>query len=204
MVKPINYNTFKLLNNYDLLNKFNFKSVYEFPIYDKIELKTFIKDSSLGKITQLQIESFFFYYILGLTNTFLKFKYIAQSAGYLRSVLIESEMKSIVLKHLILDFLFNFYLILNKTSRSCTTSESFLIFSKTSGKPLYKKFNLISYFSGDLLVEKREQKLINFNDLKVFICFTLIQPILYYYKNNKKFNFNLFFFKNIFPFWTLT
>lgn len=202
MHKQINYNFSIHLNNYDLLNKFNFKSIYEFPSYNKIELKTFIKENSIEKTTRLQLESFFLFYILGLNNIYLKFNYITQSAKYLRSTLIKSEVKSIVLKQLMFDFLFNFYLLLNKFFRSCILSKSPLIFSK-SGKPKNKNFNLISYFPGDLLLEKREQILINFNELKVFICFNLTQPIIYFSnkRNIKNFNLNLNFFKNVFPFW---
>lgn len=202
MHKQINYNFSIKLNNYDLINKFNIKSIYELPVYTKIELKTFIKENSIEKTTRLQLESFFLFYILGLNKIYLKFNYITQSAIYLRSTLIESELKSVVLKQLVFDFLFNFYLLLNKFFRSCILSKGPLNFSK-NGKPKNKNFNLISYLPGDLLLEKREQTLINFNDLKVFICFNLTQPIIYYSKkrNIKNFNLDLDFFKNIFPFW---
>jgi hypothetical protein len=203
MNKQINYNTFTLLNNYDLLNKFNFKSIYEFPAHKTAEFKTFLKDGSLAKVTQLQVESFFFFYLLGLNNIHLDLNYVASSTGRSRSVLVESNIKSKILKQGLSDFLFNFYLIINKSSRSFVVSENSLITSEKSGKPVNKKFNVISYLPANLLVEKREQVLINFNDLKIFICFEINQPILYYSKstNNKTINLDLVYFKNIFPFW---
>lgn len=203
MLKQINYNSFTSLNSYDMLNKFNLKSIHEFPVYQTFELKTFIKEGSLVKATRLQMESFFLFYILGLNNVYLNFNYVTFSAARLHSVLIKSEVKSRVLKHLLLDFLFNFYLIINKYSRSYIISENALVFSKKSGKPMHKKINLISYLPANLLVEKREQTLINFNDLKIFISFQINQPLLYYSKkkNNKNYNLDSLYFKNIFPFW---
>lgn len=204
MFKQINYNSCKYLNNYDLINKFNFKSIYEIPSYNKIEIKNFAKDSSLSKITELQTKSIFLYYLLGLLHISLKFNFVALSAATrLRSVSIESTIQSRVVKHLLLDFLFNYYLILNKLSSSFILYEDSFLISKSHGKPKLKKFNLISYIPANALIETREQVSIKFDDLKIFIFCQIKQPVLYFYKNkkNKKFKFNLLYFKNIFPFW---
>jgi hypothetical protein len=204
MRKQINYNACKYLNNYDIINKLNFKSIYEIPVYNKIELKNFVKDSSLSKITALQLQSNFYYYLLGITRVSLKFNYVALSAAArLRSVSIESKVQSKIVKNLILDFLFNYYLILNKLSRSFVLYEDSFEMSKLSGKPRFKNFNLISYIPANALIENREQSIIKFDDLKIFIFCQIKQPILYFYKKqkNKNFNFNLLYFKNIFPFW---
>lgn len=204
MYKKLNYNTCKYLNNYDIINKLNFKSIYEIPIYNKIEIKNFVKDSSLVKVTELQMQSIFFYYLFGAIHVSLQFNYVALSAAArLRSVSIESKVQSKIVKHLLLDFLFNYYLILNKLSCSFILYEDSFSISKLNGKPKFKKFNLISYIPANALIEKREQSLIKFDDLKIFIFCQIKQPVLYFYnkEKNKKFNFNLLYFKNIFPFW---
>lgn len=204
MFKSLNYRTNKALNNYDLINKFNFKSIYELPNYNTIEIKNFIKNSSLVKVTELQMQSLFFYYLLGMFCVSLQFNYVAlNSAARLRSVSIESKIKTKVLKYLILDFLFNYYLILNKLPRSFVLFQDFYSISNFSGKPKSKYFNLISYLPANTLIENREQVLIKFDDLKIFIFCQVHQPILYFYnkKKNKNFNFNSLYFKNIFPFW---
>lgn len=202
MLKPFNYTNSKILNNYDLINKFNFKSIYELPHYTKIESKIFIKNSSLIKVTDLQMQSIYYYYLLGLINVYLKFNYVAlNSVARLRSVSIESEIKSKISRHLLFDFLFNYYLILNKISRSFILLQDFSYISKKSGK--LNLFNLMFYIPANTLIEKREQLVISFDDLKIFILCQIQQPTLYFYnkKKNKNFQFNSLYFKNIFPFW---
>lgn len=204
MIKRINYNACQYLNKFDLINKFNFKSIYEIPSHSKIEIKNFVKNSSLSKITESQMRSMFFYYLLGFIHISLKFNFVVLSASArLRSISIESTIQSTIVKHLLLDFLFNYYLCLNKLSSSFVLYEDLFLVSKLHGKPQFKLFNLISYIPANVLIEAREQFAIKFDDLKIFIFCQIKQPVLYFYKNqkNKTFKFNFLYFKNIFPFW---
>lgn len=203
MSKQLNYNNCKYLNNYDLLNKFNFKSIYEIPSYKKIEVKSFIKEKSLLQITQLQLKTIFFYYTLGFNNIFLNLNYkAANTSTRFRSISIESDIKANVTKNLTLDFLFNLYFILSKVSRPFVLSQHKTSFSKKSGKSNFNVCNLTFYLPPTLLLENREQALVKFKDFKFFISCHIKQPLLYFNKKDST-SIDPFLLKNIFPFWLL-
>lgn len=203
MTKQVNYNNIKLLNQYDLINKLNLKSIYEIPTYKAIELKAFLKNESLIKVTQNQVEISFFFYLLGFSKIYLDFNYLTGSYKRSRSIIIESTLKTQIIKKMLLDCLFYFYIIVHKTRPSFVLSKAPTVVSKRSGKPKAKCVNLISYLPTSSLIEQKNYTIINFTNIKTFIRFEISQPIIYYssQKQNKTFLLNLFFFKNIFPFW---
>jgi hypothetical protein len=204
MQKTLNFNFLKYLNYCDLINKYNFKSIYNIPRCENITLKVFIKQLLLTKFAELQLISFLFLYLSGFKNAYLGLKFI-KALSKSKSIQYTSQIFFSVGKKKLLEYFFNIFLVLNKNIQTFSSYSDKNIYSKSNGKVLYQNLHLITFFKASSFIEKKDQisSNLNFNNLKIFGLFKIKKSL-----SVKEFNpliscqrDSISFLKNILFFW---
>ena len=176
MVKVNNYSFLKYLNFYDLVNKYNFKSIYLLPQVNKINLKIAIEQSIALK---LQYKAFLFYYLYNFCCSKVILNFFIELKKKLKTVSLKSKIMVDISYKKIIDFLILLNFFINNKSINSHYIESKDNSNLTSGKPQYKSLYLIFSVPAIYFFNKINKKnmQINFNDLVINYKF-LVKKLL--------------------------
>lgn len=206
MIKINNYSFLKYLSYYDLVYKYNLKSIYLVPQINKISLKIAIEQNSAVNL-KTQYKAFLFYYLSNFCCSKIILNFFTSLKKKLKTMSLKSRVIIDISYKKIFDFLISVIFFLNNKQLESKCTQTFSSLNYSSGKPQHQCLYLIFSTPASVFFNKtnKTNQQINFNDLTVFFNFTLKKPILVPFNFLKVENFfsytNLF--KNIFIFWAL-
>lgn len=174
LYQSINLKFLNYLNNYDLVNKFNYNNYYIIPKFSKVTLKIFLKGSLNSNFLNLYLKNFLLLYLycFNVLNTELKFKKIRRRK--LKSYRVKLLISFSYMKKKILNSLYNFIFLFKKFIRPFYFSNHSSHFSHSSGK--LKSFNskIITLIPSLMLLDHKEHRIFPlFKKSKIFLSLTL-------------------------------
>ena len=207
MVKTNNYSFLKYLNQYDLISKYNLKSVYMVPQINKINLSIAIEQNFAVKL-KAQYKAFLFYYLYNFCCSKIILNFFTSLKKRVKTMTLKSKVLINVSNKKIFDFLIFLIFSLNnkllETNYTLTNTISNIASGKFQHEYLHLLFAVpISTFLGKT---NQNQQQINFNDLIIFFNFSLkksVKLLPFNFFEEKKINLYKNFFRNIFIFWAL-
>ena len=205
MVKKVNYSFLKYLNCYDLISKYNLKSIYLVPQVNKIGLKI-VLDQSLSVKLKSHYKVFLFYYLYNFCYSKITLSFFTHLKKRSTTVL-ESKFFIDISYKVFFDFLISLVFLLNNKTVPLSYSTTSSSFNFISGKP-YSQYSCLSFpvftslFFGKVNQNQQET---DFNGLTVYFNFSannlMVLPFNFFFVNNLNLYTN--YFKNIFMFWSL-
>jgi hypothetical protein len=208
MIKTNNYSFLKYLSSYDLINKYNLKSIYLVPQINKISLKIAIEQNVAVKL-KAQYKAFLFYYLQNFCCSKIILNFFTSLKKRVKTMTLKSKIILDISHKKIFDFLISLVFLLNNKSLESTCAPALRSSNIVSGKPQYENLHLIfsTPASGFLSKTNQNHQQVNFNDLTVFFDFSLKKSVTMlpfnFFKKQKKNNLYINLFKNIFIFWAL-
>ena len=203
---PINLKFLSYLNNYDLLNKFNYNNYYIIPKFNKLTLKIFLKGALTSNFLNLYLKNFLLLYLYccNILNTQLKFKKIRRRK--LKSYKVKLLISFSYMKKKILNSIYNFIFLFKKFIRPFYFSNHNYQFSTSSGKLQSFISKIITFIPSLMLLDHKEHRIFPlFKKSKIFLSFTLkniLTTSTYnFFSPQKKYTKN--FFKNFLLIWYL-
>lgn len=169
-----NLNFLNHLNNYDLLNKFNYNNYYIIPKFNKLTLKLYLKGTLNSNFLNLYLKNFLllYFYCCNVLNTQLKFKKIRRRK--LKSYRVKLFISYSYMKKKILKSIYNFFFLLKKFIRPFYFANHNFIFSKSSGKLISLNSKIITFLPSAMLFDHKEQRHFPlFKKSKIFLFFSL-------------------------------
>lgn len=202
----INLYFLRHLNNYDLINKFNYNNFYFIPCFTKLSLKLFLKGSLNSNFIKLYLKNFLllYFYCFNILNCRLKFKKIRRRK--LKSYKIKLFLNYSIMKKKILSSIFDFSFLLKKFARPFYFSNHTLQFSKSSGKLRTFYSKIIIFLPSLMLLDHKEHRFFRtFKKSKIFLMYTLknFKDNMFYNFFKKQFFPNKNFLKNFLNIWYL-
>jgi hypothetical protein len=171
---PINLKFLNYLNNYDLLNKFNYNNYYVIPKFNKLTLKIFLKGALTSNFLNLYLKNFLLLYLycFNILNTQLKFKKIRRRK--LKSYKVKLLISFSFMKKKVLNSIYNFIFLFKKFIRPFFFSNQQYQFSTSSGKLQSFTSKLITFIPSLMLLDHKEHRIFPlFKKSKIFLSFTL-------------------------------
>jgi hypothetical protein len=209
MIKTNDYSFLKYLSNYDLIHKYNLKSIYLVPQINKINLKISIEQSSALKL-KAQYKAFLFFYLYNFCSSKIFLKFYTSLKKRIKTMTLKSKVILHISSKKKFDFLLSLIFLLNNKSVESNCAHNLLTSNAISGKLQYQHLYLIFSTPVSTFFNKSYQnnQQLNFQDLTVFFDFSLKKPITllpfnFFSKIEKKNNLYINLFKNIFIFWAL-
>ncbi len=209
MIKTNDYSFLKYLSCYDLINKYNLKSIHLVPQINKVNLKIAIEQSVAVKLKS-QYKAFLFYYLYNFCSSKIILNFFTSLKKRIKTMTLKSKVVIDISQKKVFDFLISLIFLLNNKSLESVCAQKMISSNAKSGKPQYEHLYLI--FSAPLSTffskTNQNQQQINFNDLTVSFDFSLkksvaLLPFNFFQINEKKSNLHTNLFKNIFIFWAL-
>jgi hypothetical protein len=178
MIKTNNYSFLKYLNSYDLINKYNFKSIYLIPQVNKINLKITVEQNLTIKL-KAQYKAFLFYYLYNFCCSKVILKFFTSLKKRIKTMTLKSKIIVDISYKKVFDFLISLIFLLNNKSLESTCTPALVTSNLISGKPQYKYLHLIFSAPVSIFFSKTNQNhpQINFNDLTVFFNFSLKKSV---------------------------
>lgn len=173
------------LNNYDLVNKFNYKNFFIIPKYTKLSLKIFLKGALNSSFLNLYLKNFLLLYLycFNVLSSKLVFKKLRRKK--LKAYKVKLCLSYDVMKKKVLAFCFQIFFTIKKFSRPFYFANSPLHFSSISGKPKFFYSKLITFLPSLAILDHKEHRYFPlFKKSKIFLTFTLKNM-----SNNNFFNF---------------
>ena len=158
------------INNYDLLNKFNYTNYYIIPKFNKLTLKLFIKGSLNSNFLNLYLKNFLLLYLYccNVLNTQLKFKKIRRRK--LKSYKVKLLMSYSFMQKGILRSIYNFCFLFKKFIRPFYFSNHNYNFSSSSGKLSFFNSKIITFIPSLMLLDHKEHRMFPFfKKSKIFL-----------------------------------
>lgn len=174
LCNPINLKFLNYLNNYDLLNKFNYNNYYVIPKFNKLTLKIFLKGALTSNFLNLYLKNFLLLYLYCCNNlnTSLKFKKIRRRK--LKSYKVKLLISFSFLKKKILQTIYNFLFLFKKFVRPFYFANHNYKFSAFSGKLHFFTSKIITFIPSSMLLDHKEQRIFPlFKKSKIFLSLTL-------------------------------
>lgn len=171
---PINLKFLNYLNNYDLLNKFNYNNYYVIPKFNKLTLKIFLKGALTSNFLNLYLKNFLLLYLYcsNNLNTSLKFKKIRRRK--LKSYKVKLLISFSFLKKKILHTIYNFLFLFKKFIRPFYFANHDYKFSSFSGKLHFFTSKIITFIPSFMLLDHKEHRIFPlFKKSKIFLSLTL-------------------------------
>lgn len=162
------------LNNYDLLNKFNYNNYYTIPKLKKITLKIYLKGTLNFIFLNLYLKNFLLLYLycFSILNTRLKFKKLRRRK--LKSYKVKLLISYSFMKKKLLNSIYNFFFLLKKFIRPFYFANQNFIFSCSSGKLDFMYSKIITFLPSTMLLDHKEHRNFPlFKKSKVFLIFSL-------------------------------
>lgn len=209
MIKTNDYSFLKYLSYYDLIHKYNLKSIYLIPQINKINLKISIEQSSALKL-KFQYKAFLFYYLYNFCSSKIFLKFYTSLKKRIKTMTLKSKVILNISYKKIFDFLISLIFLFNNKSLEVKCAQNLITSNIVSGKPQYQHLYLMFSSPISIFFKKTNQSTqqINFNDLTVSFDFSLKKSIAIlpfnFFQQAKKVSFlyvNLY--KNTFIFWAL-
>jgi hypothetical protein len=208
MIKTNNYSFLKYLSSYDLIHKYNLKSIYLVPQINKINLKIAIEQNFAVKL-KAQYKAFLFYYLHNFCCSKIILNFFTSLKKRVKTMTLKSKITIDISHKKLFDFLISLIFLLNNKPLEPTCAPALLTSNAISGKPQYEHLHLIFSAPASIFSSKTNQnhQQVNFNDLTVFFDFSLKKSVTLlpfnFFEKKKKNNLYVNLFKNIFIFWAL-
>jgi len=209
MIKTNDYSFLKYLSYYDLIHKYNLKSIYLIPQINQINLKISIDQSSALKL-KFQYKAFLFYYLYNFCSSKIFLKFYTSLKKRIKTMTLKSKVILNISYKRVFDFLMSLTFLFSNKSFESKCGQNLITSNNVSGKPQYQHLYLVFSSPISIFFKKTNQsnQQINFNDLTVSFDFSLKKSITTFPFNffqqietKKKLYLNLY--KNIFIFWAL-
>lgn len=207
MIKTNNYSFLKYLSYYDLINKYNLKSIYLVPQINKVNLKIAIEQNFAVKL-KAQYKAFLFYYLYNFCCSKIILNFFTSLKKRIKTMTLKSKIIINISHKKTYEFLISLIFLLNNKSLQPSFTSIPFVLNPVSGKPQHKYLHLIFTAPAAIFSDKTNQnhQQINFNDLTLFFNFSLKTPVTslpfnFFEHKNSPLHINLF--KNIFIFWAL-
>lgn len=172
--RQINLKFLSYLNNYDLLNKFNYNNYYIIPKFNKLTLKIFLKGALTSNFLNLYLKNFLLLYLYccNILNTQLKFKKIRRRK--LKSYKVKLLISFSYMKKKVLNSIYNFIFLFKKFIRPFYFSNHKYQFSIASGKLKFFTSKIITFIPSLMLLDHKEHRIFPlFKKSKIFLSFML-------------------------------
>jgi|JI61114C2RNA_FD_contig_123_10732_length_2097_multi_7_in_1_out_2_3 hypothetical protein len=170
----VNFKFLNHLNNYDLVNKFNYTNYYIIPKFNKLSLNIFLKGALNSTFLNLYLKNFLLLYLYccNVLNTELKFKKIRHRK--LKSYKVKLFLSYSFMKKKILNVIYDFFFLVKKFVRPFYFSNHNNCFSSTSGKLCSFESKIITFIPSLMLLDHKEHRIFSlFKKSKIFLVFTL-------------------------------
>lgn len=204
LTRYVNTKFLSHLNNYDLINKFNYTNYYLIPQYVKISLKIFLKGALNFKFSNLYLKNFLLLYLFCFNILHSKLKFKKFRYRKLKSYSVKVFLGYFYTKKNLFSLVFNFFFYLKKFARPFHFSNGNYSFSHESGKRQVLISKIITFIPSLIILDHKEHRNFQtFKKSKIFLIFTLKSVFTNLFFNfffkQKKFNKN--FFKNFLLVW---